>query len=102
MCLPPIEFHPDSIEEARDARQWYTDRSATASDAFMAELDAAIDGIRHNPERWAAYLHGTRRYLMKRFPYMVVYRMAGEKLQVIAVAHARRRPGYWCRRLDNP
>jgi hypothetical protein len=32
---------------------------------------------------------------MRRFPYLVVYREVSTGLQVIAVAHGRRRPGYW-------
>jgi plasmid stabilization system protein ParE len=95
----PIELHPESIAEARDAREWYAERSSVAADAFMAELDLAIDQIRQWPDRWAAYLHGTRRYLLKRFPYLVVYRATADKLQVIAVAHGRRRPGYWRHRI---
>lgn len=94
-----IELHPEAIAEARDAREWYAGRSPVAADAFMAELDGAVEGIRQWPDRWAAYLHGTRRYLLKRFPYLVIYRATTEKIQVIAVAHGRRKPGYWRRRL---
>ena len=60
-----------------------------------------MESICRSPDRWSAYLHGTRRYLMKRFPYFVVYRALelSNKLQVIAVAHERRKPGYWRPRL---
>ena len=95
----PIELHPEAIAEARDAHEWYAERSAVAADAFMAELDAAINGICQWPDRWAVYLHGTRRYLLKRFPYLVIYRATADKLQVIAVAHGRRKPGYWRHRI---
>jgi len=97
-----VELHPDAIAEARDAREWYAERSSVAADAFMAELDTAIGRICESPDRWATYLHGTRRYLMKRFPYLVVYRAIKDKLQVVAVAHGRRKPGYWRRRLKMP
>jgi plasmid stabilization system protein ParE len=97
-----IELHPEAIAEARDAREWYAERSSVAADAFMAELDAAIDRICESPDRWPTYLHGTRRYLMKRFPYLVVYRVINDKPQVIAVAHGKRKPGYWRRRLKMP
>ncbi len=40
-----IELHPDAIAEARDAREWYAKRSSVAADAFMAELDVAIDTL---------------------------------------------------------
>ena len=98
----PIELHPDAIDEARAARLWYAERSSVAADAFMAELDQAIDKICEGPERWGPYLHGTRRYLLKRFPYLVVYRERPRELQVIAVAHAKRRPGYWRHRVMPP
>ena len=97
-----IEFHPEAIAEARDARESYAERSSVAADAFMAELDVAIDCIRESPVRWGLYLHGTRCYLMKRFPYLVVYRVVDDNLQVIAVAHGKRKPGYWRYRLKGP
>lgn len=94
-----IELHPEAIAEARAARQWYAERSSVAADAFMAELDLAIDRIYQWPDRWAACLHGTRRYLLKRFPYLVVDRSTADRLQVIAVAHGKRKPGYWHHRI---
>jgi len=95
----PVELHPAAIDEARAAREWYAARSPAAGAAFGAELDRAIEAIAAAPERWATYLHGTRRYLMNRFPYLVVYREAPDRVQVIAVAHGRRRPGYWRSRM---
>ncbi len=98
MALLPIEFDPEAIAEAREAREWYARRSEAASERFVDELDVAIDAIQHSPERMAAYLHGTRRYLLKRFPYVVVFRVIGDAIQVVAVAHGKRTPGYWRRR----
>ena len=51
-----IELHPEAIAEARDARRWYAERSSVAANAFMAELDLAIDRICESPDRWATYL----------------------------------------------
>ncbi|MEK7764553.1 MAG: type II toxin-antitoxin system RelE/ParE family toxin [Nitrospirota bacterium] len=95
--MPPsvVEFHPDAVEEAVAARQWYQARSASAADAFLAELDHAIEAISTHPTRWPQFVHGTRRYLFHRFPFQLVYRIVGALVQVIAVAHGRRKPGYW-------
>ena len=95
MSRRPIELHPDAIEEARAARMWYEQRSAEVADAFMAELDNAVDEITEHPEKWATYMHGTRRYLLTRFPYLVIYRETEAVTHIIAVAHGHRRPGYW-------
>ncbi|MDP6443620.1 MAG: type II toxin-antitoxin system RelE/ParE family toxin [Pirellulaceae bacterium] len=91
----PIDLHPAAVDEARAAREWYAERSAAAGTAFMTELDNAIDRIRESPDRWPADLHETRRYLLKRFPYLVIYRLIEDRIQVIAVAHGKRKPGYW-------
>lgn len=90
-----VEFHPEAFEEARAAYQWYSERSRAAACAFMKELTAAVGAVAESPKRWPASSHGTRRYLLKRFPFLVVYRCFSDHLEVLALAHGRRRPGYW-------
>jgi plasmid stabilization system protein ParE len=91
----PSWFHPEAIEEARAARESYLVRNAETGDAFLAELDTAIARIEQAPRQWPPYLSGTRRYLFHRFPFFVVYRATAIRIEIVAVAHARRRPGYW-------
>jgi plasmid stabilization system protein ParE len=95
MSLLSLELHAEAVAGARAARQWYESRSEDAARAFLAELDVGMESIRIAPELYPPYLHGTRCYLLRRFPYLVVYRVAGTTIQVVAVAHSRRRPGYW-------
>ncbi len=95
MPPPTLEFHPQAVEEARAAREWYGERSLAVAEAFVAELDEAAKRILDAPSRWPVHSHGTRRYLLRRFPYMVVFRETMSAIQVIAVAHGRRKPGYW-------
>lgn len=61
----------------------------------MAELDSSIQRIEEAPRQWPPCLAKTRRYLLRRFPFFVVFRETNDRLQIPAVAHARRRPGYW-------
>lgn len=90
-----VFFHPDAVAEAQAAHRWYRDRSPDAAAAFLAELDDCVAAITEAPERWPEYLAGTHRYLFKRFPFLLVYRVKDGSAQVLAVAHGRRRPGYW-------
>jgi toxin ParE1/3/4 len=94
----PIEFHPAAIREAAKSRRWYARQSPSAAAGFDAELDSAVERIQENPDLFAHHLRGTRRYLMHRFPFVVVYRLFPDRIQVIAVAHGRRKPDYWRRR----
>ena len=95
MAKLPLEFHPDARIEALEAYEWYAERSQSAADAFQEELQFAGNAIKESPELWGNYLFGTRRYLMKRYPFVVVYRIGSECIEIIAVAHGHRRPGYW-------
>jgi plasmid stabilization system protein ParE len=99
MAALPVELHPEALAEAREARLWYAQRDPSAAERFMAELDRAIERVALSPTRWPAHLHGTRRYLMRRFPYLLVYRVKGDAIEVLACQHGRRRPGYWRDRL---
>jgi plasmid stabilization system protein ParE len=94
-----IDIHPEAIAEAQAANQWYRERSDSAAEAYLAELDLAVESIAENPEMWPRYVHGTRRYIFHRFPFYLVYRETVDGLEIIAVAHGRRKPGYWKNRI---
>jgi plasmid stabilization system protein ParE len=95
MSDPTFEFHPEALMEAWEARRWYSERNPQTAAAFLAELDHAQGQVTEHPDRWPAYLHGTRRYRFRRFPYLLVYHATPDRITVLAVAHAKRRPGYW-------
>jgi plasmid stabilization system protein ParE len=93
-----IRFHPLAADEADVARLWYFERNPHVAEAFVAALDAAVEGIAASPRRWPRVYGKYRRYLLQRFPFSVVYLERAESIEVIAVAHHRRRPGYWRQR----
>lgn len=95
MAQVTVDFHPDAVLEGAAARTWYAERSPVAAALLTAELDSAVLAIVDQPARWPRYLHGTRRYLLRRFPYAVVHREKPGSVLVVAFAHASRRPGYW-------
>ena len=93
-----IELHPNALKEAESARAWYAERSVAASKAFVAELTHAVTKISDSPARWPKYHKETRRYFFPRFPFSLIYRIKGDRIEVIAVMHHRRKPGYWSKR----
>ena len=94
----PFWFHPDARAEALAIHDHYFDVASTLSEDFQTELERSRTVIARSPNTWPQYDHGTHRYLMKRFPYFVVYRVAETRIEVIAIAHERQRPGYWAGR----
>ena len=90
-----LELHPEATSDGRAAFAWYQQRSPLVAEAFVTELDLAVERLVASPLMWPAYLHGSRRYLMRRFPYGVVYFAAEDLVSIVAVAHTSRRPGFW-------
>jgi toxin ParE1/3/4 len=93
-----VEVHPAAADEAEAAERWYRDRNETAALRFRRELDRAVELIAERPEAAPPYVGNTRRFLLRRFPFFVVYRVFSQRIEVVAVAHARRRPQYWHQR----
>ena len=94
-----VDVLPQAIDETREARNYYLTKSAAAEEAFRKELEHAVALIREHPETWPTYVHGTRRFVLHRFPYSLVYRTDGTSSLIIAVAHAKGEPGFWRSRL---
>src|SRR4051794_9558574 len=95
----PIDFNVEAAAEASDARRWYANVNTTLGNEFVDELQSAITRIAAGPQRGANHLHGTRAMLVERFPYVIVYRILDDRVEVVAIQHVRRRPGYWRSRI---
>lgn len=93
-----VRFHPDADEELREATEWYLDRSVVAAEGFVREIDHAIERITEAPQRYPLTRYGRRRFVLLNYPYDVVYRVRPDEIEIVAVAHHARRPGYWRRR----
>jgi plasmid stabilization system protein ParE len=97
--MKPAHIHPQAEVEADEAFEWYWTRSNSAALGFDAELRGAFGTLRRSPRTGTPYLHGTRRVILSQYPFSVVYRELLNEIQIIAIAHAKRRPGYWSQRL---
>ena len=90
-----IGFHPEAAADYAEAFQWYDERGGELGAAFTGEIARALRLIRQAPERWPRYGTQHRRILVRRFPCWVVYLPTKARIWIVAVAHARRGPGYW-------
>jgi plasmid stabilization system protein ParE len=99
MAPESVRFHPAAAQEAESAYDWYAARDPNVADAFRDELQHAVEAVARNPLTWPRHAPRTRRYVFPRFPFSLIYRLRDDEPEVIAVAHAKRRPGYWRSRL---
>jgi toxin ParE1/3/4 len=93
-----IRLHPEAQRELRFAYQWYRDQNPEVALKFELAVNAVLDEISSAPQRWPGYIFKTKRALLLHFPYAVVFRADSVNIQIIAIAHTSRRPGYWAGR----
>jgi toxin ParE1/3/4 len=90
-----VRLHPLAADEAEAAHGWYGERNPRAAAMFLDELDLAIARVAESPERWPQLRGRFRRYIFPKFPFSLVYRFTLTSIEVVAVAHHRRKPAYW-------
>lgn len=73
--------------------------SPKAAGGFLDEFEVAVQRISKEPDRWPRYRLGTHRYMLNRYPYMLIYVVRADSIRVLAVAHTSRQAGYWRDRL---
>lgn len=95
MSRLPVFLSAHAEADIDNAIAWYAERSIVVSERFLAAVVGAVDAIGTAPERWAADGEGDRRFMLRRFPYSVVYFVSTDAVIVLAVAHHRKMPSYW-------
>jgi plasmid stabilization system protein ParE len=90
-----ISIHPAALDEVLAAAEWYAKRSQRAAELFLDEIDRIIARLTQHAGQFPVFESGTRRAVLRRFPFSVVFRDASDGLEIVAVAHGRRNPGYW-------
>lgn len=90
-----VEFLAEAEEELFAGQEWYRTRSEVAARAFATEVSWAIRQIAEFPTRYRCHVLGTRQFVLPNFPFSILYREQTGSVTVVAVAHHRRRPGYW-------
>lgn len=92
------QFHPKARAEFERSAQFYNGKFFGLGVAFVIEVQAAVAFAFSHPEAGMLIPGGFRRTLVRRFPFSIIYRSKGERVYIIAVAHQRRHPEYWCDR----
>lgn len=94
------QFHPAAEAEHLEAVAYYESKQPGLGASYLADFETAMEQVCAAPCRYPVERQpDIRRIRLKQFPFMVLYREANGVVQVLTVAHYRRRPGYWVGRL---
>jgi len=88
-------FLPPAEEELTEASLFYETASEGLGSAFLDDVQRVVDAVREQPRLGRPVAGKLRRVLMRRFPFSLIYSEEADAILIVAVAHQRRRPGYW-------
>jgi len=88
---------PDAEAELQSAAIWYEEKRSGLGVEFVAVVEKALQSVLENPEACPVWRPDRpyRKRSLKRFPYVVLFRVDASTVEIVAVAHAKRRPGHW-------
>ena len=86
--------------EFDEAVTFYLGRSDRAATDFVDAFERTKSSLSRFPFSGSRIRPDCRRTLVHNFPYQLIYRIRDGEIVVYAVAHQKRRPGYWRKRLS--
>jgi len=96
-----VIIRPDAEVDLADAFSWYEEKRRGLGYDFLLQVEAGLKIIERSPEIHPVGYKGTRKHLIKRFPYKVIYTIEHETAVVLAVLHGKRSPALLKERINN-
>jgi toxin ParE1/3/4 len=94
--VKPVIIHSRAIEELDHSVFYYEKQKTGLGLDFLSEVQQALGKIQQNPSLGTIYkTSGLRRYVLQRYPFLIFYAEFDEFIWIVAIAHGKRKPGYW-------
>ncbi len=93
--MAELIFHPDTALEIKESYEWYQQQAEGLGDDFLKELESAFEAIARLPGTWPKFTLNCRRFVLKKFPFSIIYQARDEAIFIVAIMHNSRKPGYW-------
>lgn len=102
--MKPVRLGPEAVAELTDAAAWYESREPGLGDRLLGEVERMLPRLGTRPKSFPR-LQDTapdldvRRALLPHFPFGLVFVELKAEVRIVAIAHAKRRPGFWLYRV---
>ena len=95
-----ISIDPKALEDIQDATDWYNEQLSGLGGHFQKQVKAQISSLKKNPRAYSVRYEDVRCMFIKRFPFLVHFRVSEKKkvVEVFAVLHTSRNPRIWSER----
>lgn len=94
-----IELSDEAEVDFDKSYEFYYEDSLKVADTFFKRINLGFENIKQNPESYPVAHKDVRKYVEKKFPFVIYYRIIDTVIQVIAIFHTSRNPEIWNERI---
>ncbi len=94
-----VEISSDAQTDFETSFAYYYKGSPKVAGDFLVKIDLAFEHIRENPNLFPVVYKNVRKYVVKKFPFVIYYQIFEAKVRVIAIFHSSRNPVVWSDRV---
>jgi plasmid stabilization system protein ParE len=96
-----VVARPEVVGDIQEAYSWYETERVGLGEELLSELRQVLDRMAEHPTMYEEIKSGIRRAVLNRFPYLVIYRVMADTIEIISVIHGSRHDRHWKKRLSN-
>lgn len=96
----PVIFRPEAAVDVVEVRQWYDSQKPGLGDIFRNALADVVERVQSMPRIYVIVVKNVHRAKLRRFPYLLYYRVLEDRIEVLAVLHSSRDPKLWRQRVS--
>lgn len=96
----PLVFHDNVELELRSSYRWHERQRSGLGEDLLGEIRNCLDRIEHDPESLPVISGAVRFGLVKRFPFVIYFRVLADRVEVLAIVHGRRKSRVWRSRIN--
>ncbi|HNV47472.1 MAG TPA: type II toxin-antitoxin system RelE/ParE family toxin [Spirochaetota bacterium] len=97
--MKQVLFHPVAEAEMAESALWYENKQKNLGKRFLEAVESALKRIQIQPELYRVLENDIRMCGVGRFPYGIIFREKERSIEVIAIMHLKRKPGFWKERV---
>ena len=88
-------FHPEARLELLESVSYYESQQLGLGQRFLDSVSDAVHRILVHPEMYRSISNSCRQCRLPRFPFGLIYRIKEQRIEIVALMHLHRKPGYW-------
>jgi len=93
-----IDLSDEAEKDFEESYNYYLDQNEKVADKFYNEVNKSLDAISTNPDIYVLFFKDIKKYVLKKFPFIIYYQFKDLVVKVIAIFHTSRNPEIWKKR----